>query len=345
MSGYHSDTDNESIFSAHTTSTARTEWSAAESDRESDAASVLSSIFEHSTYSITSSVLNYHYENGRRYHAYHEGKYIMPNDEHEQNKLLLVHLVHELAFDGKLCLAPINPNPQNVLDIGTGRGDWAIDFAERYPSCKVIGTDLSPIQPLWVPPNVHFEIDDAEDDWVFSERFDLIHTRTLCGGIKDWDRFHRQAYDFLVPGGWLEMQENEAWFQREDGTLPPWSKLFLEKLDEASIRSGRRLNVAHEQKQHMIDAGFINVQDIVFKMPLAPWPDDPKMKEIGRIRGMAMNQGVEGYSLALYTRYLGWSADELRVLLAKVRSEFNDLNNRMYIAVHVVFGQKPPADN
>lgn len=60
------------------------------------------------------------------------------------------------------------------------------------------------------------------------------------------------------------------------------------------------------------------------------------MKEIGRIRGMAMNQGVEGYSLALYTRYLGWSADELRVLLAKVRSEFNDLNNRMYIAVYVV---------
>lgn len=41
-----------------------------------------------------------------------------------------VHLVHELAFDGKLCLAPINPNPRNVLDIGTGRGDWAIDFAE-----------------------------------------------------------------------------------------------------------------------------------------------------------------------------------------------------------------------
>lgn len=71
-------------------------------------------------------------------------------------------------------------------------------------------------------------------------------------------------------------------------------------------------------------------------MPLAPWPDDPKMREIGRIRGMAMNQGVEGYSLALYTRYLGWSADELRVLLAKVRSEFNDLNNRMYIAVYVL---------
>lgn len=57
------------------------------------------------------------------------------------------------------------------------------------------------------------------------------------------------------------------------------------------------------------------------------------MKEIGRVRGLAMNMGVEGYSLALYTRFLGWSAEELRVLLAKVRREFNNLSNRMYIAV------------
>lgn len=142
--------------------------------------------------------------------------------------------------------------------------------------------------------------------------------------------------------------------------------MFLEKLNEASIRSGTRLDAATELKQHMIDAGFVDVQDVVFKvrwtaigevsgycpfppqteekkrtsakapffsqLPLSPWPDDPKMKEIGRIRGLAMNQGVEGYSLALYTRYLGWSADEVRILLAKVRNEFNNLDNRMYIA-------------
>lgn len=57
------------------------------------------------------------------------------------------------------------------------------------------------------------------------------------------------------------------------------------------------------------------------------------MKEIGRIRGLAMDQGVEGYSLALYSRYLGWSSDKVRDLLAKVRQEFNDVQNRMYITV------------
>jgi ubiquinone/menaquinone biosynthesis C-methylase UbiE len=30
----------------------------------------------------------------------------------------------------QLFLAPIKPNPQNVLDIGTGTGIWAIDFGQ-----------------------------------------------------------------------------------------------------------------------------------------------------------------------------------------------------------------------
>lgn len=62
------------------------------------------------------------------------------------------------------------------------------------------------------------------------------------------------------------MQENDAWFQRDDGSCPEWTKLFLEKLDEASILSGRRLNVARDQKQYMIDAGFVNVHDEIFRV-------------------------------------------------------------------------------
>lgn len=43
-----------------------------------------------STTSVTSSILNYTYENGRRYHAFREGEYILPNDETEQDRLDLV---------------------------------------------------------------------------------------------------------------------------------------------------------------------------------------------------------------------------------------------------------------
>lgn len=52
-------------------------------------------------------------------------------------------------LDGELLTAPIPKDPQMILDIGTGTGIWAIDAGEKYPSAKVIGTDLSPIQPNW----------------------------------------------------------------------------------------------------------------------------------------------------------------------------------------------------
>lgn len=41
------------------------------------------------TTSLKSSVLNYKYRNGRRYHAYREGEYLLPNDEAEQVNIFL----------------------------------------------------------------------------------------------------------------------------------------------------------------------------------------------------------------------------------------------------------------
>ena len=36
---------------------------------------------------------------------------------------------------------------QRVLDVGTGTGIWAIDFADDFPDTMVFGTDISPTQP------------------------------------------------------------------------------------------------------------------------------------------------------------------------------------------------------
>jgi methylase of polypeptide subunit release factors len=44
-------------------------------------------------------------------------------------------------LDGKLFLAPLR-TIHRVLDIGTGTGIWAIDFADAFPSAHVIGEDL-----------------------------------------------------------------------------------------------------------------------------------------------------------------------------------------------------------
>lgn len=70
-------------------------------------------------------------------------------------------------------------------------------MGDEYPSAEIIGIDLSPIQPPWVPPNVKFYVDDAESDWVeAAESLDLVHTRHLCMAIKDWPRLLDQSYKY-----------------------------------------------------------------------------------------------------------------------------------------------------
>lgn len=68
-----------------------------------------------------------------------------------------------------------------------------------YPDCEVIGNDLSPIQPTWVPSNVKFEVDDIEDAWTYEkESFDYIHIRMLNGGIKKWEALLQKCFEYVV---------------------------------------------------------------------------------------------------------------------------------------------------
>jgi len=117
-----------------------------------------------SSTSLESAITNYQFEHGRRYHAYQAGKYSFPNDEKELNRMDIEHHNQRLQMGGALHLCPLE-NPEEVLDLGTGTGIWCIDMADLYPTAQVLGTDLSPVQPSWVPPNCRFEVDDFELDW------------------------------------------------------------------------------------------------------------------------------------------------------------------------------------
>lgn len=89
--------------------------------QDDDASDYASDISE--TASLTSSLFSYQYENGRTYHAYRAGQYLLPNDEVEQERLDMTHHVFALSLNGALCVTKLE-NPQRILDIGTGTGIW-----------------------------------------------------------------------------------------------------------------------------------------------------------------------------------------------------------------------------
>jgi SAM-dependent methyltransferase len=317
-----------------------------QSNLSEDADSALGSPISSYSSSLASSILNYKYENGRRYHAYREGEYPFPNDEREQDRMDLLHHIFRLMLGGALFRAPISSFPQRILDFGTGTGIWAIDMADEYPSAEVIGTDLSPIQPTWVPPNCKFWVDDVESDWNYreSEAFDFIHGRGMAGGIRDWPRLFSRIYTHLRPGGWLEMQEFEAVIRSEedpDLTSAPWIKEWQGKLDEASSMFGKGMNVAATHKDKLVDAGFVDVHDDVYRIPIGRWAKDPKLKELGMYEAAQVLDSVEPFTLGLFTRVLKYRNEEAQVLMAGVRSELRNSKLHLYLTYHFTYGRKP----
>jgi len=80
--------------------------------------------------SLSSGVRDYAFENGRRYHKFREGAYNFPNDDSEQDREDMKHAMMVNLCQG-LHFAPLGNGRegggQNVLDMGTGTGIWAIE--------------------------------------------------------------------------------------------------------------------------------------------------------------------------------------------------------------------------
>lgn len=147
-----------------------------------------------STASMDPVFSQYIWEYGRRYHSFQEGKYVLPNDECEKDRLDLQHRLYTLTADNQLFISPLEGTQMGrVLDTGTGTGIWAMQVAAQYPVAEVIAVDLSPIQPEWVLPNVEFQLFDVEDGWDFKKKFDLIYSRGLW--VSDWPRFFAQSIE------------------------------------------------------------------------------------------------------------------------------------------------------
>jgi hypothetical protein len=196
-----------------------------------------------------------------------------------------------------------------------------------------------------VPPNLVFEIDDAEADWLYKPRsIDFVHVRYLFHGIRNWPRLLQQSKRFLStfllsfslritdkcralrPGGWIELVEFHVIPDSHDDSLPADSQIMAlyTVLAEIGSKIGINLGVAQKFKGMMIDAGYEEVTEKVYDLPLGDYLPDRRMREIGIFQRYQMTEGLHGIAFGILTRVAGWSPESVQAFLAGVRKEMMD---------------------
>ncbi|KAA8622073.1 hypothetical protein SMACR_09972 [Sordaria macrospora] len=316
-------------------------------DPEDDGASTISS-FASTTASLSSSIYHYRTIHGRTYHGdIGNAESWQPNDQRHVEAMEIGHHALMVQLDGKLFLSPLDKKKvQKVLDIATGSGLWAIDFADEFPNAEVIGTDVSPIQPSWVPPNVKFELEDCNSDWTYADdSFDFIHMRALAGIVDDWYKIFRNAFRCCKPGGYVESMGTSINVLSDDGSVKPgsamdqWGKVF----EEGGKQLGRVFTVYEDdlQRKGMEAAGFVDIEFKDIQCPVGVWHPEKKAAERGLWYKLATEADMEGYLNYIFNLVMGWTPEETKTFAAQAKKDLNNPGIHSYFWFRVVYGRKP----
>ncbi|KAH6646666.1 S-adenosyl-L-methionine-dependent methyltransferase [Truncatella angustata] len=274
----------------------------------------------------------------------------------EQDRLDLQHQMFKVMLDGFLSLAPMSAVPNYVLDVATGTGIWAMDWAEEYPSSFIIGTDLSAIQPRRDFRNLFFQKDDAESPWLFPTphpadsppctgtcqhniQFDYVHFRMVCTCFDDTRGVIKQAYDNTRPGGWIEFQDFFCDTSHENNKDSPMARWYDAVASGAAIK-GRDLKQPMKYQQWLEEAGFVEVKTRELILPCSPWARDPKLKEAGAWQQQNFLDGIQGVSWRMMAA-AGYTGPEIEASIEEVTDYLKSRGNRPFFWLYVVYGRKP----
>ncbi|KAH8649924.1 S-adenosyl-L-methionine-dependent methyltransferase [Xylariales sp. PMI_506] len=287
-------------------------------------------------------------ESGRTYHSYKgdQSAYLLPNDPAEQDRLDIQHAMVTCRLEGRLVLAPLPRAPKLVLDVATGTGIWALEFARANPTSFVVGTDLTRIQPVPDVPNCLFERMDCEEDWMWTYKYDYIHIRFIVTGIRNPQRLIQQAFDHLNPGGWLEIVDvdmdliSDEGPDKDDRVATCYLKQWFDLCREGAAKHGVDTRKAPHYKKWLLDSGFSEVTEEKHKLPCTPWPDEPKSKQVGRWMQADYLGGLRGIAYKML-RSTGMTNEEIDVFIEATRKEVQVGEMRGYTPLYAVYGKKP----
>ena len=93
---------------------------------------------------------------------------------------------------------------------------------------------------------------------------------------------------------------------------------------DSSENAGKTARPGKDLEQWVKAAGFEDV--VVTKVPCAfgTWPKDKRLKEIGTWNHVQASEGLESFTVWLFTTILGWKKEEVDILCHKVRAEWKN---------------------
>ncbi|KAK1766742.1 S-adenosyl-L-methionine-dependent methyltransferase [Phialemonium atrogriseum] len=286
-----------------------------------------------------------HHDREFQRYALDNGVYFAPVDEDEAERLRIIHNVFNRMFEGRLIFPPM-PQLRRVLECGFGSASWAIDVAEQYPTCEVIGIDIYPnMAPEIIPPNLNLQVDDLNRPSTFaSNHFDLVNSRLMAGGIHSnrWGNYMADILRVLRPGGWCQMVEIYFNAQSDNGTLTDnhalrtWSSRYLQ-----SLQPYKDPRAALQLQNWMTDAGFVEVERRLIILPLSGWSSDPRDHDLGVANRDNVHRLLASLAIYPFTERLGMTPADVQLLVAQARIEADNPAFKAYFPVYVCIGRKP----
>ncbi|KAJ2923034.1 hypothetical protein H1R20_g14060, partial [Candolleomyces eurysporus] len=230
----------------------------------------------------------YREEYGRHLNNYSE-VYRLPADTEELERLHKQHLLFIEVMGGKYCppMAEVmqedhsSTRPKSVLDLGCG----SLMLLEISPIVKLSVWIWFPCKQLFnrdAPENCRSEVDDINLGMEhYYNEFDVVHTRLVSSGVRDYKALINEISHLIIPGGLIDVtewdfhayDENYQRIELDVNELgPPWWPRFLAFAEEAIRAFGGDGDAATNLYDSVAGTGaFQEVTYRDFWMSSCPW--------------------------------------------------------------------------
>ncbi|KNB11518.1 hypothetical protein FOXG_11387 [Fusarium oxysporum f. sp. lycopersici 4287] len=137
----------------------------------------------------------------------------------------------------------------------------------------------------------------------------------------------------------ISVRENPKIEKDESHIFKKCCKLFFER----GRKTGRTWEIARDGRQEecMREAGFTDLFSKSWKLPVGGWPQDKKLKQIGLYNGAFIDYSVDAFAIFPIGEILGWSKEEVTVLVSQMRKALREPRALPYFNVRTVYGRKP----